>query len=204
MYQAKNFKNLLGIKGFSDIALNSHFTLYEGYVSNVNILEEKIKLMSEERIKDLKCNCKEEMSELLRRYAWEYNGMKLHEIYFDILDGEKENKTIKEMEKEILESELGKNILKTFASFENFKATFFNVATMRGIGWTALIKDEEGNLKIIWINEHNVGVLVGVKILLIVDLLEHAFIFDYALKKIDYINAFWENLNWKKIEDRNN
>src|SRR5215210_6571484 len=79
IYKPQQF-NLSGLNGISDQTLEMHFKLYEGYVSNTNILTEKIK----ETLKDGKVD-HEEMpaySELTRRLGFEYNGMVLHEYYF--------------------------------------------------------------------------------------------------------------------------
>src|SRR5918998_6111525 len=81
-YQPRQF-NLSGLKGISDQTLEVHFKLYEGYVKETNNLTEKIS----EFIKDGKVD-QEEMpaySELTRRLVFEYNGMVLHEYYFDNL-----------------------------------------------------------------------------------------------------------------------
>ena len=83
MYTSKDYKNLLGLKGFSDLALNTHFTLYEGYVKNTNSILEKF---DTEKIE----NGSIEMAELKRRFGWEYNGMKLHEVYFELHNIEKD------------------------------------------------------------------------------------------------------------------
>ena len=79
-YQAKQF-NLSGLNGISDRTLEMHFKLYEGYVKETNKLTEKIA----EILRDGKVD-QEEMpaySELTRRLGFEYNGMVLHEYYFD-------------------------------------------------------------------------------------------------------------------------
>ena len=81
-YQAKEF-NLSGLNGISDQTLEMHFKLYEGYVKETNDLTERIT----EFIKDGKVD-QEEMpaySELTRRLGFEYNGMVLHEYYFENL-----------------------------------------------------------------------------------------------------------------------
>src|SRR5215218_8616107 len=82
VYKAQQF-NLSGLNGISDQTLEMHFKLYEGYVTNTNTLTEKIK----EILKDGKVD-HEEMpahSELTRRLGFEYNGMVLHEYYFQNL-----------------------------------------------------------------------------------------------------------------------
>src|SRR5690349_24727106 len=81
-YQARQF-NLSGLKGISDQTLEMHFKLYEGYVKETNKLSERI----DEFISDGNVD-QDEMpaySELTRRLGFEYNGMVLHEYYFDNL-----------------------------------------------------------------------------------------------------------------------
>ena len=73
MYEEKDFSNLLGMEGFSDELLKDHFKLYNGYVKNTNELMKTLKVMTN--------NCME-FSELKRRFGWEFNGMRLHELYF--------------------------------------------------------------------------------------------------------------------------
>ncbi|MFH1315565.1 MAG: hypothetical protein ABIH67_04170, partial [Candidatus Uhrbacteria bacterium] len=79
-YQTKNFSHLLGLPGFSDTMLQNHLTLYEGYVANTNKMIEKIiKLHNDNQMND------PEFAELKRRFGWEFNGMRLHELYFENL-----------------------------------------------------------------------------------------------------------------------
>ncbi|MGH9423935.1 MAG: superoxide dismutase, partial [Thermoanaerobaculia bacterium] len=78
-YKPKTF-DLSNLSGISDKTLEMHFKLYEGYVTNTNLLSEKIS----EILADGKVD-KEELpaySELTRRLGFEYNGMVLHELYF--------------------------------------------------------------------------------------------------------------------------
>ena len=193
MHEAKNFSHLIGLSGFSDTLLNNHFTLYGGYVNNTNVL---LKKMNEIRIERLEGNDdrKEESAELHRRYSWEYNGMKLHELYFENLTKEKSELN--------LDGDFGKKLVERFGTYETFLHNFTkNVGMFRGIGWVALIKRDD-TLGIIWINEHNEGLLVDSKILLIMDVFEHAFISDYGLKRADYINAFMNAVDWSIVEKR--
>jgi len=198
MYTAKNFENLLGMTGFSDALLKNHFTLYEGYVKNINIILEKQKseLMSEKN-----SPISPEASELIRRLGWEYNGMKLHELYFENL-AKRDSESSIALETN-MNSKLGIQIKETFQNFDNFKNIFQQIGKIRGIGWVALVKNlENNNLFIIWIDEHNVGNLANSEIILIMDVFEHAFMIDYGLKRVDYITAFWENIHWKICEER--
>lgn len=81
-YGIQDYSKLLGIKGFSDNLLNNHFTLYQGYVKNLNRLIETIATLSKGGKSDTP-----EYAELQRRFGFEWNGMRLHEYYFDNLGG---------------------------------------------------------------------------------------------------------------------
>src|SRR3990167_7825490 len=76
-YTAQNFDHLLGLKGFSDQLLQNHFKLYQGYVTNTNKLLEAFAAMEKEGKTGTP-----EYAELKRRFGWEFNGMRLHELYF--------------------------------------------------------------------------------------------------------------------------
>lgn len=188
-YQAKDYSGLLGMPGFSENLLKNHFTLYQGYVNNTNKLLETIAQM----VKEGKAGTPE-FAELKRRLGWEWNGMRLHEYYFENLGG-----------KEALPpgSPLYAKIVENFGSYELWEKEFKAVGTMRGIGWVGLYLDPHtGRLINFWINEHDVGHPAGCQLLLIMDVFEHAFITDYGLKRADYIEAFFKNLNWKAVEGR--
>ncbi|HWR72453.1 MAG TPA: Fe-Mn family superoxide dismutase, partial [Nitrospirota bacterium] len=73
----------------------------------------------------------------------------------------------------------------------------------RRFGWGTLCQDTaSGKLFNCWINEHDGGHLVGCNPILILDVFEHAFMIDYALKRADYITAFFKNIDWKAAEGR--
>lgn len=191
-YTAKDYSHLLGLQGFSDTLLNNHFTLYQGYVNNVNTLLGKMNTIREARLSGDESS-KEESAELHRRYGWEYNGMRLHELYFGNL-----TKTSQFDES----APLAQAINDRFGSFDNFKAHFTkNVGMFRGIGWVALVKRDD-TLGVIWIGEHDEGLLADAKILLIMDVFEHAFLTDYGLKRADYIQSFWNAIDWSVVNTR--
>lgn len=194
MYTAKDFTHLLGLPGFSDTMLNNHFTLYQGYVNNVNILMKKMGEIRTERDGGDDAR-KEDTAELHRRFGWERNGMALHELYF-------ENMT--KQANEINQSgDLYKMLSEKYGSFENFKNNFSKyVGMFRGIGWVALVQNEDKILGVIWIGEHDEGLLANSKILLIMDVFEHAFLTDYGIKRADYINAFMNVIDWAVVEAR--
>lgn len=186
MYQAKNYDHLLGTAGFSDALLKNHFTLYQGYVANTNKILE---------ILAGKEPGTPEYAELKRRFGWEWNGMKLHELYFGNMKKGGGDKSGAEA--------IIKKIEAQFGSYENWEKDFKGVGAMRGIGWVILALDKESDkLFNIWVNEHDVGHLSGATPLLVMDVFEHAFMLDYGLKRADYINAFFGAIDWQTVNER--
>jgi Fe-Mn family superoxide dismutase len=190
MHQAQDFRGLIGLSGFSEALLTNHFALYEGYVKNVNALEEKIGAL---RMTDQMAT--PEYAELKRRFGWEYNGMRLHELYFSNL-----TKSSVALD---AESGLYNKIVEDFGSFEAWEKDFRATGAMRGIGWVLLMCDVvSGELINIWVNEHDAGHIIGCAPLLIMDVFEHAFMLDYGIKRADYIEAFWKAIRWEKVSER--
>ena len=188
-YTAKDYSKLIGLEGFSETLLKNHFTLYQGYVTNTN---KALDILSQ-MLKDGKAGTTE-FAELKRRLGWEFNGMRLHEYYFDNLGGKGGINKDKKLTKELSEN---------FGSYEAWEKDFKAVGSMRGIGWAVLYQDVNGGRFInFWINEHDVSHPAGCNPLLIMDVFEHAFMIDYGLKRADYIEAFFKNINWKEVEAR--
>ena len=188
-YEAKDYSSLIGIEGFSEALLKNHFTLYQGYVTNTN----KVMGLLDEMLKADKTGTPE-YAELKRRLGWEFNGMRLHEYYFDNLGGDGKLNTGGKLAQAINENCGG------YASWEkDFKA----IGAMRGIGWTVLYQDSvTRRLFNMWINEHDVGHPAGCRPILVLDVFEHAFMLDYGLKRADYIGAFFNNIDWNEAEKR--
>jgi superoxide dismutase, Fe-Mn family len=188
-YTAKDYSSLIGMKGFSETLIKNHFTLYQGYVTNTNKVADALSQM----LKDGKTGTPE-YAELKRRFGWEFNGMRLHELYFENLkSGGGINRAGK----------LAKTMEKDFGGIDAWEKDFRATGAMRGIGWTALYYDAAGDrLFNSWINEHDVAHLAGCAPILIMDVFEHAYMTDYQLKRADYIEAFFSNINWNAVEAR--
>lgn len=190
MYEAENFDRLLGTPGFSDQLLKNHFTLYEGYVKNTNTILEQLKQMHEAG-----WHTSPGFAELKRRFGWEFNGMRLHQYYFWNMANSGSARSE--------EQPLSKKIIEDFGSYEQWEKDFKTTGAMRGIGWVILYRDMwTQKLLNVWINEHDVGHLVGSQPLLVMDVFEHAFMLDYGLKRADYIEAFFKAIDWKRVEER--
>jgi len=190
VYEAKNYDHLLGVSGFSDQLLKNHFTLYQGYVTNTNKLHDLLTAM----LKEGK-TATPEYAELKRRFGWEFNGMRLHELYFGNMV-----KVGKKLEQD---SKLMEKITGQFGSYENWEKDFKAAGMMRGIGWVVLYYDcEFDRLFNVWVNEHDVAHLSGCIPLLVMDVFEHAFMLDYGLKRADYIEAFFKAVDWGVVVKR--
>ena len=188
-YEQKNFEHLLGLPGFSDTLLKNHFALYSGYVKNFNALVEIIKKMGADKYGT------PEFAEVNRRLGWEFNGVRMHELYFENL-----TKSYKQPNQS---SRIYRKISEVWGSFESWEKEFRALGAMRGIGWVVLYHDKAtGQLFNVWINEHDVGHFAGCTPLLVMDVFEHAYLSDYGLKRADYINAFMNVVNWVLVEQR--
>jgi Fe-Mn family superoxide dismutase len=189
-YGQKNFDGLLGMEGFSDTLLKNHFTLYGGYVANANKAADSLAAMAKEGKA-----ATPEYAELKRRFGWEFNGMRLHELYFGNMG--KGGSAIAQG------GALAKAIAAEFGSLEGWEKDFRATGAMRGIGWVVLYYDGAAKRMFnCWINEHDLGHLSGCAPLLVMDVFEHAYMADYGLKKADYIAAFFKNIDWKAAEGR--
>jgi Fe-Mn family superoxide dismutase len=188
-YNSKDYSRLLGMEGFSDTLLKNHFTLYQGYVANTNKLMDALSQF----LKEAKTGTPE-YSELKRRLGWEFNGMRLHEYYFENLGGKGAINRAGKLYQKLVES---------FGSYETWEKDFKATGMMRGVGWAVLYQDIlNGRFINFWINEHDGGHPSGGMPILIMDVFEHAFMIDYGLKRADYIDAFFKNINWPEVEKR--
>ena len=193
-YKAKQF-NLSGLKGISDQTLEMHFKLYEGYVKETNNLQERIA----EFLKDGTVD-QEEMplySELKRRLGFEFNGMVLHEYYFENLKKNGETDPAGN-------SAFYKAAESSFGGYEIWKADFVGVGKMRGVGWAICFEQPDtGRLSNHWISLHQNGEVAGYNPVLVMDVWEHAFLLDYKpADRPKYIEAFFSNMDWKSVEGR--
>ena len=188
-YEPKDFSKVLGTPGFSENLLKTHFVLYEGYVAATT------KLCG--ILENLRKQGKEgtpEYAELKRRFGWEWNGMRLHELYFANLGGSGEPSSAPK----------ALDVIKSaFGSYDEWLKDFKATGAMRGIGWVVLYYDgETGNAFNSWINEHDVAHLTGTIPLLVMDVFEHAYMLDYGIKRVDYIEAFVKAIDWVEVEQR--
>ncbi len=176
-YEIKNYVHLQNIGEISNGAMSMHFKLYEGYVNNLNILVEKLEKLEKNS---------PEWNELHRRFGWEYNGMLLHELFFDGL-----TPALSEGEGEAQKF------------FVNLKDDFIAIAKMRGMGWAMLVQDNKtGKLINTWVNEHDAGMMADVKVILCVDMFEHSYIKDFGTDRASYLESIFAHIDWEVVSTR--
>jgi superoxide dismutase, Fe-Mn family len=189
-FEEKKF-NIPKLKGISDKNIEEHLKLYAGYVKHANLIQTMIEQYG--KVDDE--GGKYSVAEITRRFSFEFNGMRNHEIYFESLSGGAE--PLSEG------GELEKALIETWGSVEAFITGFKNTAMIRGVGWAVLWYDrKDKRLLASWIDEQHLGELNDCAPILMLDMWEHAFVTDYQPSgKKNYIEDFFANLNWQIIEN---
>ena len=190
-YETQQF-NLPTLDGISDKQIEVHLGLYAGYVKHVNLLREQIKNLTEAGAEKNAFA----IESVRRRLGFEFNGMRMHEFYFPQWEGGATD--------EPRGGELDKALSEKYGSWDDFIEHFKKVGMSRGSGWCTLAWDEKGKTPHVWWTaDHELGTLADVKVLLAMDMWEHAYMVDYLpAEKAQHIDAFLKNLNWSVVEDR--
>lgn len=188
-YEAKKF-TIPALDGVSDESVKQHIGLYEGYVKNFNAISAKLVEYAKEGIEKNTLA----ISELVRRKSFEFDGMRLHELYFAQLEGGAAPLTAS--------SALGRALTTEYHGYvvEYMKA----VGGIRGPGWAMLYFDPVAKqFQSGFAGEQHQGHFATLPIVLALDVWEHAYLLDYgAAGRGAYIDAFFKNLNWGVIERR--
>ncbi len=189
-YTAKTF-NLPTLEGISEKQIKVHLALYEGYVKHVNLIMEMSKMYGKTEDEGGKYS----LAEFRRRFAFEFNGMRMHEYYFEQFEGVKGGSP---------ESALAKAASEKYGSGDDFIKHIKDVAGTRGIGWVAVYADPIAKtIHTTFVGDHELGQLAGLPVVLALDLWEHAYMVDYVpAEKKNYIDAFFANVNWTVVEKR--
>lgn len=169
--------------------LDLHYNvLYKGYIDNTNKTEEQLaKARETNDFSNIKC--------LEKNLSFFGSGAILHELFFE------------NMGPAIPTSpsiELMEQIIKDFESFEKFKEQFTAASTqVEASGWCLLVWVQKWNkLEILQCEKHQNLTLWGCKPLLVLDMWEHSYYLQYKTKRPEYINAFWNILNWNVVNKR--
>jgi Fe-Mn family superoxide dismutase len=190
-YSARTF-NIPDLKGLSKKQVEVHLALYEGYVKHTNLITETIKHLRET---DAAANAFI-INELRRRLGFEFDGMRMHEYYFEQFEGGAQAADG--------ESALARAASDKYGSWSDYIAHLKEVAGTRGIGWVVTYFDKAGpTLHTAFVNDHELGQLAGLPVILAIDLWEHAFMVDYVpAEKKSYVEAFLDNVNWTLVNER--
>jgi Fe-Mn family superoxide dismutase len=192
LYTPKDYLHLKGLTGITDEQVAEHMKLYQGYCKRTGALLEKVALM----LKDGNTG-DSSYQELKRRAGWEFNGMRLHEYYFENMSPGGKGKLDGR-------NAFGRLAAEQFGSIEVWKNDFLGVGKMPGIGWAVCYLDElKSQLINMWINEHDVGHPAGCKPILVMDLFEHAWAaYRKPTDRAGYLEDFFANIDWDTVAGR--
>lgn len=168
----------------------AHIRLYEGYVNNINKIDNELMWGNPER--DQSNTTFSYYRELKRGETFSLNGVILHELYFENIGG------IKEEPEQFVKDKLEM----FFGNFNHWKEDF--IATAKASrGWAVLAYDQRSNrLRNISLDAHDLGNIAYSAPVLILDMYEHAYFLQYVDNKAEYINQFMKNINWPVIQKR--
>lgn len=190
-YQQKTF-TIPSLEGITQKQVDVHLGLYGGYVKHVNLLREQIADLTKTDAEKYAFA----IESARRRLGFEFNGMRMHELYFAQWEGGGAP--------EPRESALAHALSEKYGSWDEFLAHFKQVGLSRGPGWATLAWDDTGKTPhVFWTPDHELGMLADVSILLTMDMWEHAYMVDYVpAEKATHVAAFLKNLNWSVVEKR--
>lgn len=189
-YEIKKFA-LPELEGISAKSVEEHLGLYAGYVKNFNAISAAIEDLSKDAEKNALA-----IAELRRRHSFEFDGMKLHELYFPQFEGAATAFDAS--------SAFAQAVTAHWDSAESMIARVRQTAMMRGPGWSILYYNPETKaFHMSFVGEQHQGHFATLPIIIALDVWEHAFLLDYGAQgKGKYIDAFFKNLNWNVIEER--
>ncbi|MBS7646870.1 superoxide dismutase [Candidatus Bathyarchaeota archaeon] len=175
----------------SEEQLRIHHTKHhQAYVNGANAILQRL---DKARRENLDIDVKATLKEL----SWNVAGHLLHSLFWGNLappsrDGGKPG------------GKLADKIAEEFGSFERFKKEFSQAAlSVEGSGWAALtLCRQTGRLMLMQVEKHNVNVYPMFRILMVLDVFEHAYYIDYKNDRAKFVEAFWNIVNWDEVDRR--
>ena len=168
-----------------------HQKHHQGYVTGANAILEKLDKARRE-------NADLDMKALLKELSFHLGGFRLHNMFWQNMapsgvGGGGEPK-----------GELAGAINAEFKTFERFKKEFTQTASsVEGSGWAVLTHCmNTQRLMMMQVEKHNVNIIPGYRILMVLDLWEHAYYLDYKNDRAKFIDAFWHIVNWDEVNAR--
>ncbi|MFA5083767.1 MAG: superoxide dismutase [Candidatus Paceibacterota bacterium] len=186
---AYGYKNLEPYISEEQLTIH-HQKHHQAYVNAANNILGKIEKAREE-------NADLDVKATLKELSFNIGGHLLHSLFWENLAptgiGGGEPK-----------GNLADLIKNEFGGFERFKKEFTqSAASVEGSGWAALAFDSQSKkLLPMQIEKHNINVYPGFKILMVLDVFEHAYYLDYKNDRAKFIEAFWNIVNWDEIANR--
>jgi Fe-Mn family superoxide dismutase len=184
-YEVRPF-DLSGVQGLSKKAIDLHLGLYKGYVENLNKLLEQAPKGGSPLVLD----------GYNRRFAFEYNGVKLHELFFEQLASKRRQP--------LAESDFASALQEDFGDFNGWKSKIEQLAATRGVGWVMNLRERgTSRLHNFWVDLHHLNMPADSQILFVLDVWEHAFMLDFTpAQKADYVKTVLDNVDWAVVEKR--
>jgi superoxide dismutase, Fe-Mn family len=192
LYKPKDYSHLKKLENYNSDILKMHFRLYEGYVQNTNYLLAKMKC----QLIDKQFPSKS-YNKLKTPYNREYTSMKLYESYFENLTQNAKNLN--------QDNDLYKNIQDQFGSFDDWKKEFICLSDMKknGVGFAILFLDKQnGRLFHKIVNEVDDNPLSFGTPLLVMDVMEGAYLQGFSSEPSDHQLSFFENVDWEIVQKR--
>ncbi len=180
------------VRGLSQRTLDTHVGLYDTYVKQTNTLLEQLHGFPHPQ--ELSAGERLQRDGLVRRLAFECNGVKLHELFFEALGSDGAGAAKK--------GRFADAAVHSFGSVDAWKRDVIEIGQTRGVGWVATVA-VDGRLLNVWIEEHSHGLLAASRPIAVFDLWEHAFLFDFKpSQRSPYFEVLFDNLNWGMLESR--
>jgi Fe-Mn family superoxide dismutase len=168
-----------------------HQKHHQAYVTGANAILEKLDKARRE-------NADLDMKALLKELSFHLGGFRLHTMFWENLAPSGVGGG------GIPKGALAAAINEEFGNFERFKKEFTQTASsVEGSGWAVLTYCmNTGRLMMMQVEKHNVNLIPGYRILMALDLWEHAYYLDYKNDRAKFIDAFWQLVNWDAVDAR--
>jgi superoxide dismutase, Fe-Mn family len=188
-YQVRAF-DLSGVQGLSKKAIDLHLGLYKTYVEQLNKLLEQSPKRSAGTAAALV------LDGYNRRFAFEYNGVALHELFFEQLAGKRRQPRS--------DSDFAEALQQDYGDLNGWKASIDALAKTRGVGWVLTLRERgQERLHNCWIDLHHLSMPANCDVVFALDLWEHAYMVDFTpAQRADYVKIILDNVDWPVVEQR--
>jgi Fe-Mn family superoxide dismutase len=187
-YQVRAF-DLSGVQGLSKKAIDLHLGLYKTYVEQLNKLLEQSPQRSASAAQLT-------LDGYNRRFAFEFNGVALHELFFEQLAGKPRQPKS--------DGDFVDALHDDYVDFSGWKASVEALAKTRGVGWVLTLRERgQDRLYNCWIDLHHLQMPANCDVVFALDLWEHAYMVDFTpAQRADYVKIIFDNVDWTVVEQR--